>query len=294
MELPSLLHLYKAAFFDYLVIGLCWLLILKFSVYLYPIWSLIIAGRLHAFGVIIHDLSHSNLKKKNVLTRILEISCGYIIGTSVNAMAYHHLRHHSYTLQNNDPYFNLNKKCTGMKRLFLTFKKGPFFTLFWVTRSFFAPFALLFPKARNFYGRFFLQDVSGEDLTYSRELRTCMIEDIPIAVFHSLLLWLTISKVPFLIFGYYFIAPAAGVLCIYRLLIEHEYEILENKNDYAMMETTFDHHLTFFGKMLVGPHNIGFHCIHHLHPNIGFHALPKVRNWYLERSQHYLKNQRPR
>lgn len=253
----------------------------------YPIWILVIAGRLHGFGVLLHDLSHLNLKDKSIKMRILEVLTGYIIASSANAMAYHHIRHHRHTLMANDPYFDLNKKCSGFERIVLTFKKGLFFVPFWMARSYLSPFALLFPRLRNFYGRIFLQDVSGEDLTNSAEIKTCLLEDIPIACFHLALLFLTIFKYSFLFYYYYVAIFPAGVFCIYRLLIEHEYDLVPNKNVYTMIESTYDHHMSFFDRILIGPRNIGFHCMHHIHPNVGLHALPRLQKWYLENSEQY-------
>jgi fatty acid desaturase len=254
---------------------------------LYPIWAIIIAGRMHAFGVILHDLSHMNLSKKTLKIRILEIFSGYFIGKSANAMAYHHIRHHRDTLKDNDPYYNINKKCIGLVRFWLTLKKGLFFVPFWITRTFFAPIALCIPSFRTFWARIFLQDVSGKDLSNDQEVITCAKEDLPIMVFHIMLLYLTFTRFEFLIYCYYFVIPAGGVFCIYRLLIEHEYNVVTNRSVYTMIESTFDHHTNAIEKILIGPHNIGFHCVHHIHPNVGLHSLPNLRDWYLKNSKQY-------
>jgi fatty acid desaturase len=54
-----------------------------------------------------------------------------------------------------------------------------------------------------------------------------------------------------------------------------------------MIESTFDHHTNAIEKILIGPHNIGFHCVHHIHPNVGLHSLPNLRDWYLKNSKQY-------
>ncbi|MBY0412646.1 MAG: fatty acid desaturase, partial [Bdellovibrionales bacterium] len=195
--------------------------------------------------------------------------------------------HHRDTLKDNDPYYNINKKCIGVVRFWLTMKKGLFFVPFWITRTFVAPFALVFPKVRTPYARIFLQDVSGKDLSTDKEVITCAKEDLPIMLLHMTLFTLAFTKFEFLFYSYYYVIPIGGVFCIYRLLIEHEYNIVKDRSVYTMIESTFDHHMNVIERFFVGPHNIGFHCVHHIHPHVGLHQLPKLRKWYLENSLQY-------
>ena len=166
----------------------CWWLMFNTSVLLYPLWIIIIGGRLHGFGVILHDLTHMNFKEKPISWRFLEFFVGYPIGTTINAMAYHHLRHHRNTLMETDPYFNYNKKGTVLRRILLTFKKGPLFVPFWIVRSFVGSLAYYVPKMRTQYARIFLQDISKKDLTLHAEVETCCKEDRYQSIFHFFLL----------------------------------------------------------------------------------------------------------
>lgn len=283
---PKLSLIFWHAIFDWIIIVSCWYLLTVLNPIFSVILIMIIAGRFHALGVLIHDLCHMNLKKKSFLFRIIEILTGYIIGTSANAMAYHHIRHHKNTLLENDPYYQINKKCSGLSRFFLTFKKGLFFVPFWIARSLLAPFAIIFPKLRVPYGKIFLQEVTDENLEESSEILACLKEDIPIAIFHITLFILSFYF-EFIKIGIYLVYPIAGVFCIYRLLIEHEYDIVEDRSVYSMIESTFDHHTSFFEKIFIGPHNIGYHCMHHIHPSVSFQALPKLKEWYKENSTQY-------
>jgi fatty acid desaturase len=287
LKSPTLSQLAKILLLDWAIIISSCLLIFLTHYYFYPLWIMIIAGRLHAFGVITHELSHMNLKNKNWKLRIIEIFSAYIIGTSANAMAYHHIRHHRETLTELDPYYNINKKCSGLMRFWLTFKKGLFFVPFWILRSFVAPFALMIPRLRTFYARVFLQDVSKKDLSYDKEVISCLKEDIPIMILHSFLIFFAFFKFEFLIYTYYWALPISGVFCIYRLLIEHEYNITEGRSVYKLIESTFDHHLHFVDHLFIGPHNIGYHSIHHIHPQVGYHYLPELQKWYLRNCKQY-------
>lgn len=283
---PNFKKLFLYAAFDWTVLLISAAMMFHTPYYLYPVWAMLIAGRLHAFGVILHDLSHLNLKHKTFKMRLLEVLSGYPIGTTANAMAYHHIRHHRNTLMINDPYFNINKKCSGLQRFFLTFKKGLFFVPFWIARSFYGSLAFFIPALRNSYARIFLQDVSKKNLTYDEEVIQCSKEEIPLAIFHLILIALTI-QFPNIIYAYYYVLPVAGVMCIYRLLIEHEYDIYPDKNVYTLIESTFDHHHSIWGKLFFSPRNIGYHCMHHIHPNVGLHGLPQLKNWYLENCETY-------
>jgi fatty acid desaturase len=283
---PSLKHLAMYTAIDWAIVIACWALMFNTSAYLYPIYALIIAGRFHAFGVTLHDLSHMGIKKKTIAHRIFETLLGYPIGTTINAMAYHHNRHHRDTLLVTDPYYKINKKCTKTQRFFLTFKKGILFAPFWICRGLYGTLSYFIPSMRTSYGRIFLQDVSGKDLTNHKEVIECAKEDIGQLIFHILLAALTL-KFDAIIYAYYLVMPIGGILCIYRLLIEHEYDIVENRTVYTMIDSTFDHHLNLWGAMLFAPRNIGYHCMHHIHPLVGLHKLPELRTWYLENCSVY-------
>jgi fatty acid desaturase len=280
--------LYQYTAIDLGIIIICWYLMFNTPAYLYPLWGIIIAGRFHAFGVILHDLAHMNVKNKNWKWRILEILIGYPIGTTINAMAYHHNRHHRNTLMDNDPYFKINKKCSTAKRVILAFGKGIIFVPFWITRSYVGTIATYVPALRPFYAKIFLQDVNQEDWANHAETIECCREDRWQALFHTILIALTF-KYEAILYGYYYLMPIGGIFCIWRLLVEHEYDIVEDRSIYTMIECTFDHHLDFVGQILFAPRNIGYHCMHHIHPAVGLHNLPKLRTWYLENCYSYAK-----
>lgn len=287
LKTSSLRELFFWAILDWVIIGACWYLMLNTSPYLYPLWLIIVGGRLHALGVILHDLTHGPYRNRPWTWRVLEVLVGYPIGSTIDAMAYHHLRHHRNTLiENGDPYFNYNKKCSGWRRFTLTFKKGPLFVPFWIVRGIVGCFATFIPRLRTPYARIFLQDISRKDLSQNEEVITCAREDILMTIFHTLVFALAL-KWNSLFWLYYAALPVGGVFCIYRLLIEHTYDLVQDRSVYTMIECTSDHHMGWYGKVLFGPHKIGYHCMHHIHPKVGFNYLPALREWYLENSKHY-------
>jgi hypothetical protein len=53
---------------------------------------------------------------------------------------------------------------------------------------------------------------------------------------------------------------------------------------FVSFATTNDHHLGTLGALGLGPRNIGYHIVHHIHPQVRLGALPRLRAW--SASQH--------
>jgi fatty acid desaturase len=68
------------------------------------------------------------------------------------------------------------------------------------------------------------------------------------------------------------------------LLIEHRYARVSDRRPDTIIRTTNDNYLGALGALCLAPRNIGYHIVHHLHPQAGLHALPRLREWY---RQHY-------
>lgn len=49
----------------------------------------------------------------------------------------------------------------------------------------------------------------------------------------------------------------------------------------TIIKTTIDHHLNGIMKFFLAPRNIGYHIVHHLHPQVAWYHLPRLREWYL-------------
>ena len=61
---------------------------------------------------------------------------------------------------------------------------------------------------------------------------------------------------------------------------EHIYIRVYDRDTNTIIKTTRDHNLKGWGKFLLAPRNIGYHTIHHLHPQVGYRYLPDLRNYY--------------
>ena len=261
---------------------------LKTNYLLYPLWALLLAGRYHALGVIMHEHAHLNLRDKPVKMRFLELVSSYVLGSSVNAISYHHLRHHKFTGLKNDPYIKLVKLPKNLKTIFIIFFHGTLFFPFIVLKSFMSLFAFKIKRVRVFYGKFFLLEKDLVDFKNSPEIVSCIKEDMPVGVLQVLIAVISYLYFPEIIYFYYLPITVTGILSTYRLISEHHYDFKEVDQD-QMMSNTFDHHVSLFDQLFIAPLDVGFHYIHHLHPSAPFYNLRKIQSWYLKNSEEYWK-----
>ena len=242
---------------------------------------LVVAGRLHSFGVILHDAAHMPMSKKTIGWRGLEILAGYPDFTTINALRYHHIRHHRDSGMPTDPY--LKPDCQGKPVLhFLVRLRGIILLPFWCVRGFVGPLAYIFPKLRTFYGRVFLQDKFKVDLTNSREVKDCAREDIGQLIFTLAVFAIGFHYPHLLLFGFIYPGILAGFLAATRLMKEHDYISNQDRTMLTIINTTNDHGLGWIGKIFTAPRNIGYHITHHLHPQVSLKNLPALRKWYLK------------
>ena len=57
-------------------------------------------------------------------------------------------------------------------------------------------------------------------------------------------------------------------------------ELWERAGVDTIIATTNDNHLGWLGKVAFAPRNIGYHIVHHIHPQVSLEALPALRAWY--------------
>lgn len=244
-----------------------------------PVLALLAAGRFHALGIVMHDCAHMPLRGKDASIRALEILCAYPIATTLDAMRYHHTRHHRDSGMPSDPYFKAN--LDGW-RYALNVLRGLLLMPFWTVRVPIGLLAVVFPGLRNAYGRAWLQDRSGQDLTSSREVVACGRAELGQGIFQAGIIVLWIAFPSAVTWGYAVPVTITGLLAAWRLLQEHEYVPATDRRIETILATTHDHHLGWWNALLLAPRNIGFHIAHHLHPQVGLAALPALRRWYVE------------
>lgn len=280
---PHINYLLQNAVSDWLYVVLFWILIVYFPAWMYPVLAIFIASRFHSFGVILHDATHMSLKKKTIKFRLLEIMVGYPIGSTINAMRYHHLRHHKDSGMPTDPYFKKGVENNKFRK-YLFILKACILAPFWTLRGIYGTIAFYVAPLRNSYAKIFLQDRSGKDCTQSKEVIQCAFEDRFQLLFHlavySALVW---APLFFLLF-YFIPVLLSGNFAGYRLLNEHNYVENTDRKMETIIATTRDNHTSGILRFFLAPKNIGYHIVHHLHPQVAWYKLPALRKWYIENS----------
>lgn len=249
--------------------------------WLYPLWALVMGGRIHALGVLLHDAAHMPMRKKSAAAQLLEVMCGFPLGTSIEAMRYHHVRHHRDTNMGTDPYYktSLASHVLLYPLYLVRFVALPYW---WMLRAPFGVLTWAVPSLRNVYAFVFLQDRSGKDLRNSAEVARCARADLPVLLF-DVALWVTMAQATEAVIFYYLIPLAIASLANgYRFLVEHSPQPVTNRKMATIIAITRDHNLNTLGRFLFAPRNIGCHIVHHLHPQVALENLPALRAWYLQ------------
>ena len=278
---PEINTLVVYALTDWLMIMLFCMAAWFLPLWCYPVLAILLGSRYHSLGVILHDAVHMPLKRKTARYRFLEILTGYPIGSTINAMRYHHLRHHKDSGMHTDPYFK--KGIEGNKVLkYLFIFRAVILIPFWTVRGIYGTMAFYIPHLRNSYSKIFLQDKSGNNFTHNAEVIQCAGEDRWQLLYHLILYSMIIWAPAAFVFFYAIPVLICGIFSGYRLINEHKYVETSDRKLETIIATTKDNHLSGVLKYFLAPKNIGYHSVHHLHPQVAWYKLPQLRKWYLE------------
>ncbi|QTD45774.1 fatty acid desaturase [Ottowia testudinis] len=285
---PTLGGLLRMALADWAGIAACWALMAVTPPAVrwvaWPLPMLLIAGRLQALGVVLHDAVHMRRPPApSWRLMFLQVLAAYPIVTTLRAMRYHHLRHHRHPCTALDPYFKPGAShrvhLAVLQRL-----RGLVVVPAWALRPVVGLLALRWPTLRNAYGRVLLGDKSGADLQGSAELLHCLRAEAGQAAFFiavALLAW----RWPLAVgVGYALPLLIAGVFNAHRVVAEHVHVPLADHRPASVAAGTRDHLCTgLFGviqRALLYPRHIGYHTMHHLHPGAALGQLPALQAWY--------------
>jgi fatty acid desaturase len=270
--------LLRMTFEEWMMILVLWSAMIAMPSWTYVVLALLLAGRLHALGVVLHDATHLPLRRKTFGIRVIEVFCGYPIATTLNAMRYHHLRHHRDSGMPTDPYYKAGSQTAAW--FALNVLRGLALVPFWTARAFVGALASIAPPLRNVYAHLFLQDRTAADLRRSPEVIECARAEWGQVLCQCLIAALAIERPAAVLWGYVVPVSLAGLLAARRVLIEHNYERVADRDIATIMRTTNDNHLGVLGALGLAPRNIGFHIVHHIHPQVRLGALPRLRDWY--------------
>jgi fatty acid desaturase len=273
-------QLLQCAATDWLVIVIAWLAMAMGPAWLFPLGVVVVAGRLHALGVVLHDACHMGRHADARGLALLQCLAGYPIATTLQAMRYHHLRHHRSTGMAEDPYFkpgvSADPKLAAAMRL-----RGLLLVPVWIVRCFYGCAALAWPRLVPSYARVFLQDRTGANLARSVEVRDCLREEPKQAAFF-VAVFVVAWRYPAVI-GALYLGPLvlAGALNVHRVIVEHLHVTCADRRPETVAATTVTHDRGMPGKLFLFPHNIGFHVVHHLYPQAALECLPALHRWHV-------------
>jgi fatty acid desaturase len=259
--------------------------------WLYPLWALVIGGRLHALAVILHDLCHLPLRRRTWRHLVIEALAGFPVGITLEAMRAHHLRHHRDSSLPTDPYFwHLGGQPRRFVALWLFMLLLP---AFWTSRAVVGALALVWPRLRTAYGRIYLGNFRGESLEADAETRTCMLAELRQLAVQALLVAATVAWPEELLYAYYVPLAVTAAVNGLRFLREHTYLPAGDRRPESIVATTVHTDSTWLHRLLLAPRHIGFHVVHHLHPQVALEHLPRLHTWYRDTWPELFQGARP-
>lgn len=239
-----------------------------------PVWVLM-AGRIHGLGVLMHDLTHVRHLETQRLRRIVidAIVC-YPIMMNMDYYGYAHALHHQWSnVPGKDPYFFPLNRMSPVRFLgFVVFATA--FLPAWLTlRLATFPLALLLSPVRRFHARFFTQFGAAADLTSARrasEGEKVWIWGLGPALTWwgvALLLWRTGQWASF---GWSYGIPLVLSVLVgqVRLACDHVYEEARDNSIPEQLAGSTNIEAPWWQEIVLAPHAAGYHGMHHVAPNV--------------------------
>lgn len=278
---PNPRRILAVAFIDWAVIAACWVAMWKGPGWLYPLWAVLIGGRFYALAVLQHDLSHMPIPRGSLLMHVLDVLCGYPLAITREAMRANHVRHHRDAGLPSDPYFREwahGRPLGYVAFFFLLVLLGPF----WLARSLLGAAACAVPWLRPLYTKTYLL-APGERSTREEEITRCARSELGLCAVHLGLIALAVFQ-PELVLYFYVVPMLVGyAFQAYRFLADHLVARAPDRSPESIIATTRDTGFGLLGLLFFAPHNIGYHVVHHLHPQVAYENLPRLRDWYRAR-----------
>ena len=247
-------------------IGLDWLVIIAAIVIAeltgsWLVWGVsvaVIAGRMHALGVLMHDFAHYRfIKNKQLSDWIGDIFLAWPIGTTVAGYRQNHLAHHRYVNTDRDPDWTVKLG----KRVY-TFPQewrvpATNFLGYFIAVSTLRDMRMAFPRLHG-----------GDGTSRSRLIGR--------AIYYVFFAFIIIYSGLITQYIFYWAIPYFTLffMILYvRSVAEHFGETMDYSSELTGTRTVVPY---FWERWFFCPHNINLHGEHHLYPSVPFYNLPKL------------------
>ena len=234
------------------------------------VWLLalpVIAGRMHAFGALMHDFAHYRfIPNKKVSDWVGDIFLAWPIGATVEGYRRNHLAHHNYTNTGRDPDWVVK---LGTREY--TFPQEMRFAILHFLGYFIG--ASSWRDIQLAAGRMQAEDMTGWGYKLARGGYYLAIGVI--------VLWAGVWREYLL----YWVVPYLTLFFLFlyvRSVAEHFGETMEPLNELQGTRTVEPH---FWERWFFCPHNMNYHLDHHLYPSVPFYNLPELNAALLRESR---------
>ncbi len=218
----------------------------------------VIAGRMHALSILIHDFAHYRFIRNKVLSDwIGDIFLAWPVGATIDGYRTSHLAHHRYLNTDKDPDWTVKLGT----RLF-TFPQEMRFAIFNFIGYFVGVSSLR--DLRIAYVRLQADDKST---TIYKVLRfgTYALIGVILILTGTIPQYLLYWAVPYFTLFFLFL--------YIRSVADHFGDTLDYSHELTSTRTVIPY---FWEYWFFCPHNINFHIEHHLYPSVPFYNLPAL------------------
>jgi fatty acid desaturase len=245
--------------FDWAVIAGCILASqITQNIAVYVLAVVLIGGRMHALGVLLHDFAHYRFidKRKKLSDWICELLISWPLLTTVDGYRRNHLAHHRYTNTDKDPDWVF--KLGSRKFTFPQAWQEAVLTLL--------SYLIVLGSVLDIIG------VSRRLASAERPSLAARLARLFYYLAWALLLTLTNS---WALFGLYWAIPYVTVFFLFlhiRSVAEH-FGSMDYSQELGSTRTVIPF---FWERALFAPHHVNFHLEHHLYPSVPFYNLPTL------------------
>ena len=238
------------------------------SPFVYVFAVLVIAGRMHALGIIIHEFAHYRFiadKKRSDL--IGDIVLAWPLGTTVDAYRKNHLAHHRYTNTDQDPDWTVK---FGTQHF--TFPQRWQYALANVIG-----YLILVNSYRDLKSIFSRLNKDQDKLPRDYRLKRLAFYVVVLGIIGLFGAWKGLLL--------YWIVPYFTVLLLllYLRSVAEHFGSMDYDSELGSSRTVYPH---FWEKAFLAPHNVNYHLDHHLYPSVPFYNLPKLHALLLGNEQY--------